>query len=216
MEGSDLVCKGWPAPGLTAGLNDLIENWGNSPVPVNWEFDGDEDLTTYPGYFAVAAPATGSFAVFAPIESFLPYPRTVTNPYPLIFKSQVRLVSTIGGTNLSMFILDFATDAIFSGDYLEMICSYQVGEPNYRIECNGGPLTFEVFDTGIPVTNDVTFEVVVTISDNTIQIFINGVLKLYSFLFNFPQVGYLALTPQRHGASDQGVFGRTEIYTQAP
>lgn len=207
-------CRGgFEAP---AGFNSFVEEW--TAANANWVYDGDENFATFPGYLAAAVAANSTFADFAPLaRSFSPYPRALTPPFPLHFNNKVRSLM-VSGTNRAIALSFVATDAAFSGDYLNIVWGYSHTDLQYFLEVisqKGAVSGDVVYNTGITLSADREDDIDLIISPVSYSLFLNGALIAFESGFTFPEIGYLNTGVQRWAANSQGMLARTEIFTQA-
>ena len=199
--------------------NDYTELWTGANG--NWTYDGQEDFTTYPGYFAAGAAFFSAGADFNPLPaSFNPFPRTVTGPFPLHINQRVRSL-TIGGVNTALVDSYFAQDALLTLDWVNLIWASidLAGQNEYTLEVNyqkNGVNTQFIYQTGIPITADREDDIDTVIYPDHVECYFNGMLVFYDSGFAFTDVSIVFLNVQRMTAARQGMLHRAEIFTQAP
>jgi len=204
-------CCGWPA----RGLNDMTEN-GWATLNPNFEYDGDESITLFPGW--LSGDGTGTIITFAPVQDFLPWPRVLSGPFPLNVSAKVRSLCVAGG-NVALITFTFATRNDFSGDYVIFYFSYSNVTGTYFIEIDGlasGVPFNQNIDTGIALVADREDDFLIQIGPAMYTLYLNGAFFSFHSGLDFDQVEYFDVSIQYTAANRQGMLGRIEVFTQAP
>ena len=206
-----MCCKGWPARGL-----NVIDEFGWATLNPNFEYDGDQSILLFPGY--LSGNGTGTIITLLPTTNFLPYPRALSAPFPLVVDLQIRSLCVAGG-NVALNAMTFATDIGFSGDFFYVYFTYQNATGTYWVEIDGsanGTLFNEQIDTGIALQADRQDNIRIVIGPGSLTVYLNGDFLFFQQGFNFTQIGYMDISIPYTAANRQGMIGRTQIYTQAP
>lgn len=200
-----------------SGVNYFFEPW--DVLNLNWEYDGDEDLTTYPGYLAVLPPATGTFVIFTPlITSFTPWPRTTSVPVPLHIRSVYRILTNPAEIRVPLTV-GFSSTAFDATNSVSVLFYWSVVENEFMIELIGpkaGVPFDQEYNTGIAFDNDMEVTIDVAINPAGFAVLVNGVTIVTQNDWPFPVIGYVQLDVGRESAIHQGMIKQTEIWTVYP
>lgn len=186
---------------------------------VYWVYDGDEDFTTYPGYIAVDSAASSTYLTFQGGPNFPALPHTINASYPLKISISVRCLFD-GVTNRAFMVNSWADDLVFAGDNLFFNLIAVAVDGTYQFDMfgtqNGAPYA-EVLDTGIPLTSDITFDFLFTITPTgfTAAIPAHGI-SFSDTGFVWSTLQYMDFSAQRASAVNQGMFAALGMYTGDP
>lgn len=193
----------------------VIDNFDGPTV--YWAYDGDEDFTTYPGYFAARV------GVFSSYISFQGGPLAPTWPVvgfvdPITVAFTARAIYS-GAGNQSFFLVAWADSETFTGDYVFFNFTYIPSSASYVFDLfgtqNGAPYTAG-FDTGIRLIPDATFDFLIRILPTGFEISIPALGAFYAESgFNFPNLKYLDFNLQRASATLQGMLSSLGISSDA-
>lgn len=199
--------------------NDSVELW--TGVNANWTYDGDQNFTNFPGYLASNLVPGSTNPIWNPAASaFSPFPRVPTGAFPVHVRHKVRSLA-IAGVNTGLALSYMLNDVGYVGDWVGMIWSFidAGGENEYLLEIdtqkNGIPGTF-LYNTGITLSADREDDFEFVIYPDRVECYFNGQLVYFESGFNFQYVAYVDVSAQATAANRQGLFHRTEIFTQAP
>lgn len=199
--------------------NDYVENW--TAADANWTYDGDENFTNFPGYLASNVVPGSTNPIWNPTASaFLPYPRVPTGAFPVHVRHKIRSLA-IAGVNTALATGYMLNDVGYIGDWVGFIWTFNDagGENEYALEIdtqkNSVPGTF-IYNTGIALSASREDDFEFVIYPDHVECYFNGQLIYFESGFDFQFVAYVDISAQATAANRQGMFNRTEIYTQAP
>lgn len=197
----------------TPTARDYTEDW--SGTDSYWDYDGDQDFSTYTGYFATSA--SGSAAVFLG-GTFFTMPMTSAATYPLKMRHRLRCLSN-NSTNTAFCIFDVAEDSGFSGDFLSFVVGFDNASGKYFVEVigskNGVPFD-DYHVTTITRVADIEFLIDIEVSSVGWRL----TMPNYGYTlsdtsgFSFGGIEYIDVNVQRTDASNQGMVKESRLYTE--